>query len=65
MRSTPQPGPVGLSLNPKPGSDGAMTWKAGSGVVAGVGQGVEDVQDLDDRAGPPVGDEQWLCVTSR
>lgn len=30
MRSTFHPGPSGLPLKPKPGRDGATTWKAGA-----------------------------------
>jgi hypothetical protein len=46
--------------NPKPGIEGAMMWK-GAGWVAAVGGRVgeraDDVEELDDRSGPAVGDE--------
>ena len=61
IRSTPQPVSDGLPEKPKPGSEGATTWKASAGVTAErdrVDERLDHLVELDDRAGPAVGDHQ-------
>ena len=43
---------------PKPGSDGITRWNAGASGVVGLGQRLDDVQVLHDRAGPAVRQDQ-------
>ena len=61
MRMGSQPVVVGLPENPWPGSDGITTSKASAALAAmgrGIGQRIDDLQLLDDRAGPAVRDDE-------
>ena len=61
MRSGPQPVVVGLPENPKPGSDGnhqIESVRRARAMCRGIGKWIDDLQLLDDRAGPPVRDDE-------
>ena len=61
MRAGSQPVVVGLAENPWPGSEGITRWKASAALRAvrgGIGERLDDLQLLDDRARPPVRDDQ-------
>ena len=61
MRIGSQPGAVGLPEKPWPGSEGITRSKASAALAAvrrGIGQRPDDLQLLDDRAGPAVRDDQ-------
>ena len=61
MRTGSQPVAVGLAENPWPGSEGITRWNASAALAAvrrGIGERLDDLQLLDDRAGPAVRDDQ-------
>ena len=61
MRIGSQPVAVGLPEKPWPGSDGITTSNASAALppcAVGIGQRLDDLELLDDRAGPAVRDDQ-------
>ena len=61
MRAGSHPVLLGFAENPCPGSDGITRWKASDALAAvrgRVGQRLDDLQLLDDRARPAVRDDQ-------
>ena len=68
MRIGSQPVPAGFAENPWPGSDGITTWNASAALppcAVGIGQRLDDLQLLDDRAGPAVRDDERQRVLVR
>ena len=65
MRIGSQPAVVGVPENPWPGSDGITTIEGvvrARAVRLGVGERADDLELLDDRAGPPVRDDEGQRV---